>query len=264
MKLRITTLLLVVFISINGFGQLDGYSNTDWTILSYSLNVVTLKNPTAKFEKDQKFGPFIAPGFALNHYTFNKGGFRYGMEFKWITDVFPELYDLFDKTYLGRGKTPFLSGLWWSHGGINVWSNEYFNIAVGGNFGDYFVEIPDIVDTGAVLPSGVTLTSTYQEPTGWYWAVGPNLYLDAVFKDVYFTLITQYSLSYWRPPIREKSYEDAIHKIDGYVSPHFLYFDFSANLDSGFFISYTKTMLIDRGVNSYNFSRNDIGIGWKL
>lgn len=260
----IYTLLLFITISITGVAQLTGYMKTDETLLSFSLNVVTLKNPSLIYEDGQKFGPYIGLGFGLNHYNYDQWEFRWGMDFKWITDFTPEITKLFKASYDPTIKVPMLTGLWWANGGTNVYTTEYFNVGIGAHFADYLVEIPDWDSAGNIDPQGNQLAVKYQEPTGWYWAVGPTMYLDAGYKQFFLTITANYSFSYWRPDIRDKEYEDDITKIDGYQSPHFFYVDFTVNHDSGFFISLNKTLMIDRGSNSNKFSRNDLGIGWKF
>tara|TARA_R110002050_G_scaffold299089_1_gene463790 strand:- start:22264 stop:23055 length:792 start_codon:yes stop_codon:yes gene_type:complete len=256
--------LLFIIISFSAQAQLDNYLNSDETLIEFSLNVVTLKNPSLAYKDGQKYGPYLAPGVSLTHYNFDQWGFRWGMDFKWTTDIFPEIYSLWRTDYLDRGKVPMLTGLWWTNAGTNVYNTEYFNIGVGAHFADYLIEIPDWDSTGNINAAGQQLAVNYQEPTGWYWAIGPTLYLDAVYKSLLFSVTSNYSFSYWRPPIREKEYEDAINKIEGYPSPHFLYVDITANHDSGFFISFNRTMAIDRGINANKFSRNDLRIGWKF
>lgn len=263
MKNLITILLLTV-VSLTSNAQLDGYMKSDETLLNFSLNVVTLKNPVVQYEDGQKFGPYLAPGFGLSHYNFDQWGYRWGMEFKWVTDIFPEIYSLFEATYINRPQEPMLSGFWWTDMGTNVYVTEYFNVGVGGHFADYLVEIPDIDSANLTTIPNQPVPTAFQEPTGWYWAVGPTIYLDAGYKQFFLSIKANYSFSYWRPRIREKEYEDAINKIDGYPAPRFLYIDVTVNHDSGFFISFNRTMTIDRGIRDYKFSRNDLGIGWKF
>jgi len=257
-------LLLFIIVSSTSNAQLDGYMKADETLLSFSVNVITLNNPTLLYEDGQKFGPYFAPGFGLNHYNYDQWGYRWGMDFKWVSDIFPEIYSLWNAEYLNRGKVPMLTGLWWANGGTNVYTTKYFNIGVGAHFADYLVEIPDWDSTGNIDPQGHQLAVQYQEPTGWYWAVGPTMYLDASYGQFFLTLTANYSFSYWKPDIREKEYEDAINKIEGYPSPHFLYVDLTINHDSGLFLSFNRTMTVDRGINANKFSRNDLGIGWKF
>ena len=260
----VVTILFLVISSISGLAQLDGYANADETLLGYSINMVSLKNPSLLYEDGQKFGPYFAPGFNLTHYNYEQWGFRWGMDFKWVSDIFPEIYSLWNTTYLDRGKVPMLSGLWWTNVGTNVYSSEYFNIGVGAHFADYLIEIPDWDSAGNINALGQQLAVQYQEPTGWYWAAGPTMYLDAGYGQFFLTITANYSFSYWRPPIRDKEYEESINKIEGYQAPHFLYVDVTVNHNSGLFVSFNRTMTIDRGVNTNKFSRNDFGIGWKF
>ena len=261
---RLLTILLFISISVTSSAQLDEYMKADETLLSFSVNTVSLKNPTLLYEEGQKIGPYFAPGFGLNHYNYDQWELRWGMDFKWVTDVFPEIYALWDESYIDNVKVPMLSGFWWTNAGTNVYSNDYFNVGVGAHFADYLVEIPDWDSAGNINAGGTQLATQYQEPTGWYWSAGPTLYLDAGYKSFFLSVTTNYSFSYWKPPIREKEYLDEINQIQGYSSPHFLYVDVTVNHDSGFFLSLNRTMMIDKGINANEFSRNDFGIGWKF
>jgi len=260
----IITILFLAIISSTVNAQLDGYMKADETLMSISLNVVTLNNPALIYEDGQTFGPYLGPGLGLNHYNYDQWEFRWGMEFKWVTDIFPEIYKLWDASYDISQKFPMLTSLWATDLGTNVYSTEYFNIGFGAHFADYLVEIPDWNSTGNIDPQGRQLPVSYQEPTGWYWAAGPTMYLDAGYKEFFMTITTNYSFSYWRPDIRTKEYKDGINKIDGYKAPNFLDIDVTVNHDSGIFLSFSRTLMIDRGINSNKFSRNDLGIGWKF
>lgn len=260
MKTIIITAFLCVFCQ-NAFSQLSSHrTNEDW-FWGLGLNRVTLNNknmvvpPNAyKGDKFSYFGIHMM----FSHDSYEHWGFRYQLDMKWFPDLSFKAAELFK----GTGTTPRLdfSGITNHKIGINVFGSDHLAVGIGGSFCDYIVDIPNWKSTPNFNPGGFT----WQEPSGWHWTAGPALFLDGGIGDFTANLILSYDISYLRPKITDGYEENVDKQPGGYPSVGFLYFDITINHESGLYISYDRTSLIDKGINANKFSRGDLQLGYKI
>lgn len=255
-KFRLLVPILFFFYSNNVNSQLSGHYSDDSRFVGFHGGFVSLKNNNNAFEIGRKHGPYFGLGIDVGHTSYSAGDFRYHLELKWTMDLFHKSVEFFKETALDVRLD--LTGFTWNKLGVNVFATDNFCIGIGGSFADYIVDIPKYANENGNFIGG----TRWQEPSGWNWTAGPCLFLDYGIGDFAFNFIGSYDFTYFTPKI-SNDYESYVQRIDGYERPRFMYFDLSANHDSGIYVSFNRTLMKDRGLLNNNVSRGELKFGWK-
>ena len=255
-SLRLLPLLLILN-TWKSNAQLSGHISNGSTAIGFHAGFVALKHKNNAFEIGQKHGPYFGfSGIDIAHTNYDSWTFRYNLEMKWTMDLFHKGVEFFKGTALDA-RVDF-TGFTWHKLGVNVFSTDNFCVGIGGSFSDYIVDIPIFANENGDFFEG----QRWQEPSGWNWTAGPCLFLDYGIGDFAFNFIGSYDLTYFTPKITQ-DYEDLTVQIDGYEKPHFMYFDFAVNHESGVYMSFNRTLMIDNGLLENNVSRGEFKFGWR-
>ena len=252
---------LLFFYGSNLTAQLSSHrTNEDW-FWDAGINFVTLSNkqlvvPQNAYKGD-KFS-YFGVHMMFSHDSYEQWGFRYHLDMKWFPDLSFKAVELFKET--GTTARIDFSGITSHKIGVNVFGSDNLAVGLGGSFCDYIVDIPNWKSTTNFNQGGYT----WQEPSGWHWTAGPALFVDGGLADFAVNVIMSYDISYLRPKITDE-YEANVDKYPGgYPRVGFMYFDITINHQSGLYLSYDRTSLIDKGVNNNKLRRGDFQFGYKI
>lgn len=143
--------------------------------------------------------------------------------------------------------------LGWFSKGWNVFSEDRFNIAVGGNLNDYFLVSSIRPDTSNSLLYSL-------EPQGYYFAGGPSLFADvALGKSFILHAHADYSMSYWRPATPSYLTAD-----ESYLKPHFGSAQLSLQSRWGLFAGIDYNWVINRGNLPNDTKRVEVLFGMRF
>jgi hypothetical protein len=217
-------------------------------------------NRALPYELDQHLGPFYSIGFDYEGFSFDNDGNRFSVRSKMVGDliwlVAKEFKSISNNTSSQMLKSDALglSSLFWIKYGWEVFSKEKLNIGFGFNTSDYLYSCEHRDSKGVPLSSLIT------EPSGWWFALGANNFIDYQINES-FSLhsLISYDISLLRMALVQTQ-----TKIDNYKKPFWLNYYFILQHKSGVFLSSDFTQIIDRGAQGDKTKRIDFGIGYRF
>lgn len=252
-------LLLLTCCTVLGLGKADAqlaFHNVNQNAMAgFSLTLTDLDCPKMVYPDGRHVGSYVGVNVDISYYNFDQWGLRYNLDMKWMTDLTLKAAELFRGD--GLDARIDFSGLLWNKVGLNVFATDRFCIGVGASAADYIIDLPDWNADGN-FPNELP----WQEPSGWYWAAGPALFLDAGVGDFAVSMTTSLDIPYWHPKVTD-DYEANISVIEDYPAPRFFCFDLTVNHESGMFFSYDRTTMTDKGVHGLKMTRGDFQLGYR-
>lgn len=251
MKLVLIPICFIISFTFAQSQTLTDLKINNEATLRFYFGFNSMRNSSYNYEPLQKV-PFRTLGMESDVYSFEKGGVRMNMKSKLVDDMIW----LLGRTIRKRSDDgPYsISGLFWYKLGFNVKSNSKLNISPGFSISDYLV-ITSVVDSAGNEPAFVN--DRVEEPHGWFYGIGPNLFIDiALPAKLSLHVNSSYDLGLLRLSNKYKSVFDPDYK-----KPHFLHASVTLNHDSGIFISYEFTKLLDMGYNNNQTLRSELHIG---
>ncbi len=248
------TILLTLAIAMVSLGNAQSLLDTKLADrigvlrLYYTFNATS--NPNHAYAPFRKV-PFRTFGFDGEIYDFEQGGERWHFSSK----VSDDLIWLIGSMIKGTEDEEYcnVTGLLGLKFGHNLFSSDKINISAGFSLTDYMVILPEVDANGFYQGNDM-------EPHGWYWAAGPNLFIDYHIFDS-FTLHANVNYDFGFLTINKGS---DVAVIDGYEKPFFLGTRFTLNHDLGMFLQFQTTTAFDRGVHNQNITRREFQVGYRF
>jgi len=208
------------------------------------------------FSPEMRSIPFRTLGIEGDVYSFDKGEVRWNVNSKVCDDLIWLIgYTIKNKTSRTPEGDYSITGLFWWHYGYNVKSTEKLNISPGFSLSDYMVLMPE--------EDGISFTgnpSEKEDPHGWFWAAGPNIFIDYALPakfSLHFN--ANYDFSFIRLNNKYKSILDPDYK-----KPHYFHAALTLNHNSGFYLGYQFTRVVDLGYHKNNIVRSEVNLGFRV
>jgi hypothetical protein len=217
-------------------------------------------NKALPYTLDQHLGPFYSVGFEYEGFSLDNDGNRFSLRSKMIGDLIWLIVKEF-KSISNKSNSQMLtsdalglSSLFWIKYGWSVYKHEKFNVGFGFNTSDYLYSCEHRDKNGQVLNPLIT------EPSGWWFAVGANNFIDFQITDQFsFHSLISYDFSLARfAKVKTQT------TVDNYKKPFWLNYYFILQHSSGFYLMSDLTQIIDRGNQGDKTKRFDIGLGYRF
>lgn len=261
MKIIIITLLFVFPVVLFGQSFRDfTYFNKEYaddTYLGIAPAFVLVSNRDAPNPEQHSLSGFSGT-LELRKVNFDVGASRFLYRNKLVFDVLLIANNMINddgSAYYRSESSGLTTGIigWYSKT-WNLYVNDRFCFALGGNLNDYFLTSSYRLDE--------TDNLTTIEPNGYYFAAGPSMLFDYLINDN-FILHTHasYSMSYWRAV--NNTYGDVVED-DSYPKPHFAGVNIQLQSKWGVYAECDCNFLINRGNNPNKTKRLEFVLGFKL
>lgn len=217
-------------------------------------------NPSLVYSLDQHLGPFYSVGFDYEGFSFDREGSRFSLRSKMIGDLvwlavkeFKSISNNSSSQMLSSDALG-LSSLFWIKYGWSVVQKDKINIGFGFNTSDYLYSCEHRDKNGQELSPLIT------EPSGWWFALGANNFIDYQINDNF----SLHSLISYDISLARFAQVQTQTKIDGYKNPFWLNYYFILQHSSGAYLMADLTKIIDRGPQNDKTKRFDIGLGYRF
>ena len=260
MKKSIISFSLILFSVVIGYSQLSNDLNSGDFSVGFNISRTSIVNSSMdKNDSLRSYKPYFGFGIDMIHHSYERGDWRYFMTMKALTtDLLNVAYRINKK--IENENHVDMTGFFWGKLGYNIYANDNFCIGIGGSLADYVVDLPKWKPNfNATHPY-----YRYEEPSGWHFSAGPSLFVDYAIGGFIINSVSAYNVGFYRHMINE-GYEQAVDLIDGYKSPHFFSTALYLNhTNTGLYLSFEYSKMIDNGIVKNKLSRKELAIGWIL